>query len=194
MQRVNQTPNQVNEIGVRLKDYTRPTSLARDLGQIAPERVESWGDQNLNIQSVFAIQNALRFSMIMTVLIVAGFGIYNILNVTVTRSARTSRSSGALGYDTFDIILSFLLARADRRPLRNRFRTDLRLSVLRLPSNHYLHASHAQQSRRAICTSRSAPHLLSSGGASASLDLDREHLPARAAGKLTPIEIIRQGG
>ena len=52
----------------------------------SPERVESWGDQNAQYSCPFSrFRRRLRYSMIATVLIVAGFGIYNILNMTVNQ-------------------------------------------------------------------------------------------------------------
>ena len=42
VQRVNLTPNQVNEIAVRLKDYSQADAMARTWAKISPERVESW--------------------------------------------------------------------------------------------------------------------------------------------------------
>lgn len=107
VQKVNFTPNQVNEIGVRLQDYNDSDILARTWSRFGPERVESWSDLNKNIKSIFSIQTALRFSMIMTILIVAGFGIYNILNMTVNQKRQDIAILRALGYDTFDIVILF---------------------------------------------------------------------------------------
>ena len=83
VQKINGTPNEVNEIGVRLKDYTQAASIATNWSKIAPERTESWDQQNASILSVIKLQTVLRWTMTMTVIIVAGFGIYNILNMTV---------------------------------------------------------------------------------------------------------------
>jgi len=194
VQRVNLTPNQVNEIGVRLLDYNDAEVLARTWAKLAPERVESWSDQNLNIKSVFSIQNALRFSMIMTVLIVAGFGIYNILNMTVNQKRQDIAILRALGYDTFDIItlffsqglivgicgtvLGLICGYIFCRYLQS-------ISFMRVtPSNPQGHLHIALSPR--IYFEAAALALLSTSIASI--------LPARAAGKLTPIEIIRQGG
>ncbi len=107
VQRINLTPNRVSEIGVRLKDYSQANAIATSWGKLAPELIESWDMQNLNILSVFAIQTVLRFSMIFTVLIVAGFGIYNILNMTVSQKRQDIAILRSMGYDTFDIVMLF---------------------------------------------------------------------------------------
>ena len=194
VQRVNLTPNHVNEIAVRLKDYTQAEVIARTWSRIAPERVESWADQNLNIKSVFAIQNALRFSMIMTVLIVAGFGIYNILNMTVNQKRQDIAILRALGYDTFDIVMLFFsqglivgICGTTLGLISGYFFCRYLQTIpfmLVTPTNPqgHLHISLSFM----IYVEAAALALLSTSIASI--------LPARSAGRLTPIEIIRQGG
>lgn len=194
VQRVNQTPNEVNEIGVRLFDYTQADVMARSWSKLAPERVESWGDLYKNILSVFRIQMALRFSMIMTVLIVAGFGIYNILNMTVNQKKQDIAILRALGYDTFDIVMLFFMqgmivgiCGAILGLISGYFFCAYIQTIpfmVETPSNPqgHLHISMAP----VIYVEAMLMALLSAGVASI--------IPAYSAGKLTPIEIIRQGG
>ena len=194
VQRANLTPNQVNEIGVRLRYYRNADFMARTWSQSSPERVESWGDQNANILSVFRIQTALRYSMILTVLIVAGFGIYNILNITVNQKRQDIAILRALGYDGFDIVMLFFMqglmvgiAGTVLGLLFGYLTCKLLQSVpLMLPTpsnpNGTLHISLTWE----IFAQATFMALFSVSLASI--------LPARAAGKLTPIEIIRTGG
>jgi len=42
------------------------------LSKIAPERTESWDQQNASILSVIKLQTILRYTMTMTVIVVAG--------------------------------------------------------------------------------------------------------------------------
>ena len=192
--RVNHTPNYVNEIGVRLKNYAEADTLASTWAKLGPERVESWGDQNLNIKSVFSIQDALRMSMIMTVLVVAGFGIYNILNMTVNQKRQDIAILRALGYDTFDIVILFFAQGIIVGLLGTiiglicgyyfcRWLQTLSF-MMHTPSNPQGHLHIAIN--LAIYVQATGLALLSAAIASV--------LPAYAAGKLTPIDIIRQGG
>ncbi len=194
VQRVNQTPKQINEIGVRIKDYTEATAFARSWSKLAPERVESWADQNVNILSVFAIQNALKISMVLTVLIVAGFGIYNILNMTVTQKRQDIAILRALGYDTFDVVMLFFSQGLIVGVVGAFFGLIAGyLFCLWLQTIPFMNASPSNpQGHLHIAITVSiyiqglALALLSASIASI--------LPARAAGKMTPIDIIRQGG
>jgi lipoprotein-releasing system permease protein len=194
VQRTNLTLSQVNEIGVRLKDYQDADAMARTWAMTSPERVESWGDQNANILSVFAIQNALRFSMIMTVLIVAGFGIYNILNMTVNQKRQDIAILRALGYDAFDVIMLFFSQGIIVGVIGGAFGLVCGyILCLYLQSIPFMPATPTNPQGHlhialtfGIFFQGALMSLLSAGVASI--------LPARAASKLTPIEIIRVGG
>jgi lipoprotein-releasing system permease protein len=194
VQRINQTPNQVNEISVRLNDYTQSRALASSWSSIAPERTESWEDLNANILAVFAIQTALRYAMIATVLIVAGFGIYNILSMTVSQKRQDIAILRSMGYDTYEVIVLFfvqgLIVGACGAVLGLICGYFLCLYLQTIPfsggpmggTSGHLHIAltipiYVQAGAMAILTSSIA-----------------SILPARAAGKLTPIEIIRAGG
>ncbi|MGZ3728695.1 MAG: ABC transporter permease, partial [Bdellovibrionota bacterium] len=190
----NLTPNQVNEIGVRLRNYQESDAMARTWAMSSPERVESWGDLNVNIQSVFRIQTALRFSMIFTVLIVAGFGIYNILNMTVNQKRQDIAILRALGYDTFDVVMLFFSQGLIVGVVGSGFGLVCGyLFVWYLQTIPFMPASplnpqgHLHIAMTFGIFSQAALMALGSA-AIASI------LPARAAGKLTPIDIIRVGG
>lgn len=194
VQRTNLTPNQVNEIGVRLHDYLESDAMARTWAMSSPEKVESWGDQNLNILSVFRIQTALRFSMILTVLIVAGFGIYNILNMTVNQKRQDIAILRALGFDTFDVVMLFfsqglivgiigsimglIAGYALCRYLQS---IPFMMATPTNPQGHLHIALNA-----GIFLQAAFMAIFSAAVASI--------LPAWSAGKLTPIDIIRVGG
>jgi len=194
IQRTNLTPNQVNEIGVRLKDYQEADVMAQTWAMSSPERVESWADQNANILSVFRIQMALRYSMIVTVLIVAGFGIYNILNMTVNQKRQDIAILRALGYDAFDVIMLFFSQGMIVGVLGGAFGLlcgYLLCSYLQsipfmpaTPSNPQGHLHIALTFE--IFAQAALMAILSAAFASI--------LPARAASKLSPIDIIRIGG
>ena len=194
VQKVNRTLNYINEIGVKLKDYSMARELAESWAKIAPEKVESWDMVAENILSVFKIQNALRFSMIATVLIVAGFGIYNVLNMTVNQKRQDIAILRSMGYDTFDIVALFFaqgliigLAGSLLGVIAGYF-VCLYLQTIEFgggpagnPMGHLRISLDASIYLKAFSLA-----LLASSLASV--------LPARSAGKLTPIEIIRAGG
>jgi len=108
VQKLSQRPNEVNEIGLRVRDFNQAASIATDLKSISEEQVQSWDQINENFLSVFRIQDATRYMMIAVILIVAGFGIYNILNMTVNQKKKEIAILRSIGFESDDIVKLFL--------------------------------------------------------------------------------------
>jgi lipoprotein-releasing system permease protein len=102
-------PNIVNQILIRLADVTRAEPLARQIEARFGERTESWEEQNQNILTVFVIQNAIMYSVVGAILLVAAFGIYNIISTVVFEKTRDIAILKSLGFTEGDIQRLFLL-------------------------------------------------------------------------------------
>lgn len=193
VQKLGQAPNRVNEIAVKLKDYTQAAQIATSWSKLLPERTESWDQQNANILSVFKIQNALRFTMIMTVLIVAGFGIYNVLNMTVAQKRQDIAILRSMGYDTFDVVMLFFSQGLILGIVGGAFGLICGNFVCRylqgIPFSGGMASTATGHLQIAILPSIYVQALLLALAAATIASI----LPARAAGKFTPIEIIRMG-
>jgi lipoprotein-releasing system permease protein len=109
VQRVNRTPEQVTDIAVRLHDFNQAKELALAMSKASVEKVQSWDQINENFLNVFRIQDATRYMMITVILIVAGFGIYNILNMTVNQKKKEIAILRSMGFEGGDIVELFLL-------------------------------------------------------------------------------------
>jgi lipoprotein-releasing system permease protein len=193
-QRVNLTPNRVTEISVRIDDYTQANAMATNWSLTAPELIESWDMQNQNILSVFAIQTALRFLMIFAILVVASFGIYNVLNMTVNQKRQDIAILRSMGYDGFDIVTLF-------------FSQGLIVGIvgallglvagylvcLYLQTLTFMHVTPTNPTGKLhiLLSWKIYVQAVFMAIFSASI---ASILPARAAGKLTPIDVIREGG
>jgi lipoprotein-releasing system permease protein len=194
VQRLNGTPNRVNEIAVRLKDYNLAASIAQSWTLISPEKIESWDQQNINILSVIRMQTTLRFTMIFAILLVAGFGIYNVLNMTVTQKRQDIAILRSMGYDTFDIVALFFsqgimvgITGAAFGLLSGYLLCRYLQTISFFPPGSS-HAGETMHIAFDVGIYIQATLLALIAAAIASI------LPARAAGKLTPIEIIRTRG
>jgi lipoprotein-releasing system permease protein len=102
-------PNVVNQILVRLADVTRAEPMARRIEAQFGERAESWEEQNQNILTVFVVQNAIMYSVTGAILLVAAFGIYNIISTVVFEKTRDIAILKSLGFTERDIQLLFLV-------------------------------------------------------------------------------------
>lgn len=108
VQRLNRTPKQINQIAVQLKDFTLSKMMANNWRKVGKEKVESWDEINASIFNVFKIQDAIRFLTIFSIMIVAGFGMYNVLNITVIQKRKDIAILLSLGFTNKDIVYLFL--------------------------------------------------------------------------------------
>jgi len=102
-------PNVVNQIQMRLTDVTRAEPLAREIEDRFGDRTESWEEQNRNILTVFIIQNAIMYSVTGAILLVAAFGIYNIISTVVFEKTRDIAILKSLGFTEGDVQRLFLV-------------------------------------------------------------------------------------
>lgn len=194
VQKVTRRPNEVSEIAVRLHDYREAAAIAASWSPMSSEKIESWDQQNANLLSVFKIQDAVRFLTTGAILIVAGFGIYNVLNMTVMQKRRDIAILQSMGYSPGEVTWLFfaqgmLLAVSGASLgllfgyLFSRFLETIPFKgggPMDTGADHLLVSFDP-----AIYVQAAILALLASSIASV--------LPARAAGRLTPIEIIRAG-
>lgn len=191
VQAVNGTPNEVNEIGVRLHDHAQSRAVAESWAALGADKVESWDQKNANIFSVFRIQDAVRFLSIGAIMIVAGFGIYNVLNITVVQKRKDIAILRSMGYSTGDVVRIFftqgILLGVAGTVLGLVFGYLFSFQLEKIPLGAGpvgIGVDHLLVSRDPAIYLQSAILAL----ASATL---ASVLPAASAGKLSPIQVIR---
>jgi len=194
VQSLNQTPKKVNEIAVRLHDHTQASLLARTWTQLGSDRIESWDQINASIFDVFKIQDTVRFLTIASILIVAGFGIYNVLNMTIMQKRKDIAILRSMGYGSSEVITLFFLQGFVLGVIGASFGLVFGYFMsLYLQTIPFGGSSFVGKGTGHLIVSTDSPiyfqailfALLSSSIASL--------LPALGAGRLTPIDIIRAG-
>jgi len=108
VQLANQTPGQVAQIIVKLKDITLAKKLADQWASMSKEKVQSWDEANANFFQVFKMQDMIRYILSFVVLMIAAFGIYNILNMMILQKRGEIAILRSMGYEAGDIIQLFL--------------------------------------------------------------------------------------
>lgn len=193
VQKINGSSGVINEIQVKLKNYNQASSVATIWQTLGPEKVESWDQRNASFFSMIALQTMMRYIIVAVVMLVAGFGIYNVLMMTVNQKMKDVAILQAIGYTSKDVLKLFLsqgLLLGICGALSGIFfgyLICLYLQTLKMvgppgsSTSEHLHIAidigiYLQASLLAIASSTLA-----------------SFLPARAASKLTPIEIVRGG-
>lgn len=190
VQALNQTPSRISDIAIRLADVEKAADRALNWATLHSDKVQSWDQANEGIMSVFKTQDIVRNAMTLSILIVAGFGIYNILNMSVIHKKREIAILRSIGFEQRDIQLLFSfqglmlgvtggLAGLLIGYLGCRYLGTIQVSPDRMIGSGTMLMSYSP----VIYLKGFLIAFLSTGIAS--------WLPARAAGKMTPIEIIR---
>lgn len=108
IQKLQGVANRISDIGVKLFDVNRAESLALEWREFSPDKVESWEEANSATLSVFTIQNITRNFMTISIVVVAAFGVYNILSILVTQKRKEIAILRALGFESRQILEVFL--------------------------------------------------------------------------------------
>ena len=101
-------PNVVNEIRLRLDDIDQARPLARRIEAMLGYRSESWDEANESILEVFFIRNIIMFTVVGAILLVAGFGIFNIVSTITHEKTRDIAILKSLGFRQRDIRMIFV--------------------------------------------------------------------------------------
>jgi lipoprotein-releasing system permease protein len=102
-------PNVINQIRLRLADVEQARPLARRIEGMLGYRSESWDEANESILEVFFIRNIIMFTVVGAILMVAGFGIFNIVSTITQEKTRDIAILKSLGFRQRDIRRIFVV-------------------------------------------------------------------------------------
>ncbi|RKD90247.1 ABC transporter permease [Mangrovibacterium diazotrophicum] len=97
-----------SDIQLNLNDKDRTAEIVRRLEPLVPYQVESWQTANQQMVAGSQLRNIIAIAVSLTILIVAGFGIYNIMNMTINEKIREIAILKAMGFSGKDILRIFL--------------------------------------------------------------------------------------
>lgn len=98
----------VTDIKINLADYNQAAIVARELETITGYKAEDWIQSNEQLKAAFKIRAIILNSVIGVILLVAGFGIYNILNMTIYEKIKEIAILKATGFSGKSVISIFL--------------------------------------------------------------------------------------
>lgn len=96
------------DIMVNIKDYNKARQVVKTMRSATTYKIEPWQEGNSQLDSANVIRDILAYSVSLTILIVAGFGIYNIMNMTVNEKIKEIAILKAMGFSGKDIVEIFL--------------------------------------------------------------------------------------
>jgi len=100
--------NIINEIVIRTDDYTKAEDYAAQIESISGYRTESWQESNANFLKIFKIQDLITYIIISVLLLVAAFGVLNILIMAVLERVNDIAILKSFGLSRGDITTIYL--------------------------------------------------------------------------------------
>lgn len=98
----------ITDIYINIKDYYSASLAAQRIESQTGYSAESWQSSNEQSLAGKKIRDIIANSMVITILIVAGFGIYNILNMVIYEKIKEIAILKATGFQGKDVINIFI--------------------------------------------------------------------------------------
>ena len=101
--------NVINEIVLRTDDYTKAREYAAQIEGVCGYRTESWQESNANFLKIFDIQSIITYIITGALLVVAAFGVLNILIMAVLERVNDIAILRSFGLSRWDIGVIYTL-------------------------------------------------------------------------------------
>ncbi|MBO9420646.1 ABC transporter permease [Labrenzia sp. R4_2] len=102
-------PDIINSITIRLTEINASVAVAARAERQLGYKAISWEEANEGLMEAFVVRNVIMFTAVGGILLVAGFGIYNIISTIVHEKARDIAILKSLGFPETDIQQIFVL-------------------------------------------------------------------------------------
>lgn len=99
----------ITDINLKLKDRNLATPIAAEFQAKFIYRAEDWPTANSTFLTGMLIRNIITLAVSITLMIVAGFGIYNILNMTIYNKMKDIAILKAMGFAGGDVKNIFMI-------------------------------------------------------------------------------------
>jgi len=107
-QLMQESSSYVTDIYVKLKDHTKTIEYSDDLKRLSTYNVETWQDASSSAVAGNKVRTIMGMAISAAILLVAGFGIYNILNMTIMEKMQDIAILKAMGFKGKDVIRIFI--------------------------------------------------------------------------------------
>ncbi|MEO8085641.1 MAG: ABC transporter permease [Bacteroidota bacterium] len=98
----------ITDINVKLKDNKQAVAMSKEFEKKYGSKADDWETSNSSVTAGNTVRNVLTFVVSITLLVVAGFGIYNIMNMTIANKMKDIAILKAQGFARKDIVQIFL--------------------------------------------------------------------------------------
>jgi len=101
--------NLINRLTIRLDNYEQAQAYAQQIESIAGYKSESWQETNENFLKIFKIQDMITYIITGALLVVAAFGVLNILVMAVLERVNAIAILKSFGFSRGEIMTIYLI-------------------------------------------------------------------------------------
>ena len=185
-------PNRVSRFLIQLDDPYAARTVARQIEDAIGYKSVSWIEASEDILSVLVVRNIIMYSVVSAILIVASFGIYNTLSTIVLEKTRDIAILKSMGFHARDVRLIFLFEGIVIGLIGSLFGLALGAGLMQVLSTVQIKPPGVSEMVFLPIWWGVQQFALATAFAMASCIL-AAYLPARRAGRVHPVEILRGG-
>ena len=109
VQALTDRPQRANSIIIKLDDPEQARAVAADLEEAIGYKAVSWQESFEDLMNTIVIRNVIMYSVVSAVLIVAAFGIYNVISTIVLEKHRDIAILKSIGFRAQDVRRIFII-------------------------------------------------------------------------------------
>lgn len=184
--------DKINQINLRLDDVDSAPAVAASIERKFRYKAESWQEAFKNIFELFVVQDGIMYTTVCVILLVAGFGIYNIISSSVMEKYRDIAILKSIGFSEDDVVGIFFIQGVIIGAIGMVMGWGLGAALVEILSSIKLNLNKDVAVRLEGFPMFRSPYLYLAGGVMGMLSAAfAAWIPARRAARLHPVDIIR---
>ncbi|GLR13070.1 ABC transporter permease [Chitinimonas prasina] len=183
-------PDRVNRFIIKLADASQALLVASRIEAMGTYKAVSWAEASEDILNVLFVRNVIMYSVVSAILLVASFGIYNTLSTIVMEKTRDIAILKSVGFQARDIRHIFVLEGLIVGTLGSVLGLAVGAGLMQLMASVQIRPPGGTAMVNLPVWWGGEQFLIAAGFALLSCLL-AAWLPARKAGRLHPVDILR---
>ncbi|WP_054311732.1 ABC transporter permease [Mesorhizobium sp. 1M-11] len=184
-------PNAINEIRIKLDDPNRAPAVAHRAEAELGYKAVAWQEANESILQALVVRNVIMYTVVGAIMLVAGFGIFNIISTITHEKARDIAIMKSLGFPEADMRRLFLLEGLAIGSAGSALGWVLGFSMIYALSQVRFEIAATGQEMTHLPIAWSLLHYIIASAFALGSAAVAGYLPARRAARLNPVDIIR---
>ncbi len=185
-------PDQVTDLYLRVTNLPKDSIVANNIERTTNYKAVTWEEKAASVISLFRMISMIVYFLVFFVILVAGFGVANVLITNVLEKARDIAILKSFGYKKKDITVIYLFQGMIVAVIGAAIGCILGYVMIEILSSIKVAASSTSTVRSdTLLMGRSVWYFVSASGFALIVSLIASIGPARNAAKVRPVEILR---